>query len=71
MIHADRITDCTCTVDGDTATGTVSFMVPKLYQGQVNYVARRREGKWKIEEFIMPLHKIHIAVADNGKWVQK
>jgi len=71
MIHSDRITDFTCAVEGDKATGTVTFSVPELFEGQVNYVAQRRDGKWKIEEFMMPLHEIHIAVADNGNWVQK
>jgi hypothetical protein len=62
MIHADRITDCTCNVEGDKATGRVSFRVPNLFEGKVNYVARRREGKWRIEEFFMPAHQIHIAL---------
>ena len=71
MIHADRITDFTCKVDGDSAKGTVSFKVPKLYQGKVNYVARRKNEKWRLEEFTMPAYKIHLVLGDKGMWVQK
>jgi hypothetical protein len=71
MIHTDRITNFTCSVDGDTATEKVSFKAPKLCQGKVNYVARRKSGKWRLEEFTMPANKIHIVLADKGMWVQK
>ena len=70
-IHGDRITDCTCNVDGDVATGTVSFKVPRLYQGEVDYVARRLEGNWFIVEFIMSAYKIHIIRGDDGMWKEK
>jgi hypothetical protein len=71
MIQSDRITDCTSRVDGDQATGTVSFRVPDLYEGQVDYVARRREGKWRIEEFSMKAYGVHIVRGEDGKWKQK
>jgi hypothetical protein len=71
MIQADRITGLTCTVEGDTAKGTISFEVPKLYTGKVDYVARKAKGKWRIEEFHMPAYEIHVALGKNGKWEQK
>ena len=39
FVHTDRITDSTCKVHADKATGTVSFKVTGLYQGKVEYVA--------------------------------
>ena len=49
MIHAGRITDCTChQVNGDQYAGTVSYEVPKLYRGKFDYVAKRNGGKWQI-----------------------
>ena len=40
MIQAERITVFTCTVEEDTARGVISFEVPKLYAGKVDYVAQ-------------------------------
>jgi hypothetical protein len=71
FIHADRITDFKCKVNGDTAAGTVSFKVPELYQGQVEYVAQKLGGKWFISEFIMPAYRIHVVRGDDGLWKQK
>lgn len=71
FIHLDRITDFTCKVDGDRATGTVSFKAPGLYQGKVQYAAERHDGKWFITEFTMPAYGIRIVRADDGLWKQK
>jgi hypothetical protein len=71
VIHADRITKLTCDVKGDTATGVVSFEAPKLYAGQADYVARKRDGVWQIEEFALPEYDIRIKLADDGKWREK
>ncbi len=68
FIHADRITDFTCNVQGDTAKGTVSFKVPDLYQGKVDYVAKRKDGEWKIEQFILSAYDIHIVRNAEGTW---
>ncbi len=68
FIHADRITDFTCNVTGDMAKGTVSFKVPDLYQGKVDYVAKRKDGKWKIEQFMLPAYDIHIVRNAEGTW---
>jgi len=71
FIHADRITDFTCEADGDTASGAVSFEMPELCQGKVNYVARRRDGSWHIEEFTMPAYDVQIVRDGKGMWIEK
>lgn len=68
FIHTDRITDFTCNVEGETAKGTVSFMVPDLYQGKVDYIAKRADGNWRIEEFILPAYDIYIVRNAEGTW---
>jgi hypothetical protein len=71
MIHKDRITDITGKVEGDTATGIITYKVPELYFGQVHYVANRKDGKWQIDEFKMPARKVHIVRGENGVWELK
>jgi hypothetical protein len=71
VIRAEHITDCTCKVNGETATGTVTFKVDKVYEGKAEYTARKQDGKWRIEEFRLPDLKITTALSDNGKWVKK
>ena len=68
FIHEDRITDFVCKVDGDVATGTVSFRVPELYEGKVDFVARRFRQGWGILEFRMPAYGIHIVRTKHGLW---
>jgi len=70
FIHADRITDLTCNVEGDTAKGTVAFKVPDLYQGSVKYVAKRKDGNWQIQEFILPAYDTHLVRNAEGTWEQ-
>ena len=71
LVHADRIRGVTCEVKGDTATGTVSYEVPKLYRGKFNYVAQRTGGAWQITELSMPAWGIHAVRDRHGTWVQK
>jgi hypothetical protein len=71
FIHLRRITDITCEVAGDKATGVVSYKVPDLYLGKVNYVAQRKDNAWQITEFSMPAHKINIVRGDHGLWQEK
>jgi len=68
LIHADRITDLTCEIEGVTATGTVSFEVPELYRGKVDYVARRDDGAWQITEFAMPAFGVRLVCDEWGTW---
>jgi hypothetical protein len=68
FVHADRITGCTCTVKADTATGTVSYQAPGLYEGKFDYIAKREKGKWQITELVMPARKTHIVRNAKGMW---
>jgi hypothetical protein len=71
LIHPEYITDCTCKVEGESAMGTVSFKVEKLYEGKIDYTARKNDGKWRIEEFRLPDYKVTLALGADGKWVKK
>jgi hypothetical protein len=71
IIQPEYITDCTCKVDGDTATGTVSFKAEKAYEGKIEYTARKKDDVWRIIEFRMPEIKFIIVLGDDGKWVKK
>jgi hypothetical protein len=68
MIQPDRISDFTCNVDGETAKGSVSFRVPRLWQGKVRYIAERTEGRWKIKEFQLPIHRWRFVRTERGTW---
>ena len=68
FVHADRITDFTCEVSGDTAKGTIAFEVPEMYRGKFEYVARRMGGNWAITETAMPANGIHVVRDERGKW---
>ncbi len=71
LIHPEYITDCTCKVDGNTATGTVTFRAEKVYEGKVEYTAKKKDGQWRVEEFRLPDFKITIALGADGKWTKK
>ena len=68
VIHADRITGCTCRVDGDAATGTVTFRAPELYEGEVDYLARKKGEAWQIVEFRLPDCGIRVVRTAKGSW---
>ncbi len=68
-IHLDRITNCTCNIDGHTATGTVSFKVPGLYQGKVHFYAERHNGEWYIGKFSMPSLDVDIGRESRARRV--
>ncbi len=67
-IHSDRITNLEITVDGETAIGTVSFLVPELYRGKIGFVARHIDSHWKVIEFKMPTHGIRLSKTAQGIW---
>jgi hypothetical protein len=71
LIQPEYITDCTCKVKGDTATGTVSFKAEKVYEGKVKYNARKKDGTWRIEEFHLPDLKVTLVLGADGKWAKK
>ena len=67
FIHADRITDLEFKIDNDTAQGTFSFLVTDLYKGKIGYRAKLTESDWRITEFLLPAHGIHL-VRDGETW---
>jgi len=71
FIHADRITGFGCMVESEKATGWVSFKVPDLYQGKVNFKAKKNLGKWQITEFMVPAYAIHLIQSEKGLWKEK
>lgn len=79
VIRFEDITNCTCKVDGNTASGVVSFKTEKqygkstvkLYEGNIEYTARKKGDEWRIEEFRLPDYKVTLALGADGKWVKK
>ena len=67
-IHSDRITNLEITVDGETAIGTVSFLVPELYRGKIGFVARYIDSQWKVIEFKMPTYRIRLSKTAQDIW---
>ena len=68
FIQPEYITDCTIQQEADTAHGTTSFSVNDLYTGKVNYVARRRENTWIVEELHLPNLGVSLQRNDDGDW---
>ena len=70
FLQPDLITDCTCQSDGDTASGFVTFSAPDLYAGKVQFIARRNDDKWQIEEFHLTNYGIKTVLGNDGNWQQ-
>jgi hypothetical protein len=68
VIQPEYITDCTLKVEGDKATGVVSFRAKGLYEGTVGYTARRMEGMWRVVEFDLPKSKVKLTRGGDGTW---
>jgi len=69
IIQPEYVTDVPMKVDGDSATGTIAFAVPKLYTGRVEFVARRSDGKWQIDEFHLPNYGITVR-REKDRWLR-
>jgi RNA polymerase sigma factor (sigma-70 family) len=83
FIQPDFITGLTCRVKGDVAKGAVSFrglyfrvrdlrdLLSKgepMYEGRVEYTARRVDDGWRIEEFRLPNYKVKVVRKADGNW---
>ena len=68
FIQPAYVTDCTVEQEAGTAHGTVRFSADDLYTGKVNYVARRREDTWIVEELHMPKLRVSLQRDDDGNW---
>lgn len=72
IIQPDYITECKITHSTDeSAQGKVTFNAPQLYIGVVLFEARKREGKWEIVKFQLPVRKVSILLGDDGNWERK
>jgi serine/threonine protein kinase len=68
FIQPEYITDCSVQQEGDTAHGTVSFSVEELYAGKADYVARRSDGSWIVEELHLPNLGVSLQRGGDGDW---
>jgi hypothetical protein len=68
IIRPEYIVDCTCQSEGDRAEGVVAFRAPGVYEGQVEFTARRTEGRWAVTEFRMPAYRLATRRTSDGTW---
>jgi hypothetical protein len=68
LLQPEFITDCQCRTENDVATGTVAFQAAGLYAGQIEFVARPDNGKWRIEEFHLPGYGQKTVRGADGRW---
>lgn len=69
IIQPDYITECIITTSSDeTAQGRATFNAPKLYIGTAAFDARKHQGKWRIEKFLLPSRQISIVLGKDGIW---
>lgn len=70
-VQLTDITNVTCEVDGNKATGVVSFKVPGMYAGQVSYIAEKKEDHWHITDLMMSDLELHLVRGNGGLWKEK
>ncbi|MCA8992224.1 MAG: protein kinase [Planctomycetaceae bacterium] len=69
IIQPDYITECKITNStDDVAQGKVTFNAPKLYVGTATFEARKHQGKWRIEKFLLPSRQISVVLGNDGVW---
>jgi RNA polymerase sigma factor (sigma-70 family) len=68
LLQPEFITEVTCRVKADTASGTVSFRNDKIYEGKIRYSARCEDGNWRVEEFRVPGYGLRVALQKDGTW---
>lgn len=68
FLQPEYIKNVTVNVTQNSANGIVTFEAPDLFAGKVHYVARKKNGKWRIEEFHMPAYAARIHRDDQGVW---
>lgn len=71
LLQQDYITDLTCEVEGDRASGVVSFRVPKVFAGKVKYIAEKTATHWHITDLMMSDLDLHLVRGDGGLWKAK
>jgi biopolymer transport protein ExbD len=68
FVQPEYVTEATLTMTGDTAHGEIAFEKEELYRGRVRYVARRKGGDWRVEEFHLPHAGLSLVLGEEGKW---
>jgi len=68
FLWPENITAVTREARGDTITGAVSFREKGLYEGTVEYTARRRADGWRVEEFRLPASGYRTTRMPAGTW---
>lgn len=56
------------TYAGETLSGNIEFEAEGIYRGKVDFLARWRNGKWRVEQFSLPNYKITIELNSDGQW---
>lgn len=67
LFQPDSITECNCTVDGDTAAGAFQYEAIGI-RGRIDFTALRSDGKWRLAEFSDPQRRIVTRRGSDGKW---
>jgi hypothetical protein len=68
VILPDQVANCLCETDGETAKGTLSFKTGNICDGQVEFTAHHREGRWRIEQLWLPTDEIGVYLGADGQW---
>jgi hypothetical protein len=68
LVQAEYITECTCDVSGEEATGTVTYEAPKVYKGTFDYHASKTTTGWKIDRIMLPKLGVTLTRSDDGSW---
>jgi len=68
VIWPEYITACTRHVTGRTIAGKVSFRAEGVYEGAVEYTARRGPDGWRVVEFHLPKWGLRTTLGADGRW---
>ena len=68
VVRLDEIDEFTCLVEGDRATGTVTFHMGAILRAKVGYEAARDGETWRIETFKLPAWGLTTQRGEDGFW---
>jgi hypothetical protein len=68
VIQPDYIDDLTCDVQDGKASGQVSFTIKDCFKATVQFAAEKRDDKWQITKFSLPVNQATTVLGDDGKW---
>ncbi len=67
IVHTEYVHDVTVEVNGRTATGTVSFRAPDVFEGTLQFTAHQRGTAWEVLELRFAHSNIRTTL-ENGRW---